>query len=180
MPIPFESTRKCEKPGVVGFLRLVDEEGGKGIRAALFATSAQGLPLEFCFTRIGLPDSVLWNVGQGRRLAIVSLIQELFRSVNRVPDIILGLADELPPMVFSGEISVEVPICRISTDPAPRRGLSEDIEQFGASLHLVWSAPPPGEDTVARKLLNGLAKQPNPLETFDRVAAGIVEAYAVR
>ena len=49
MPIPFESARNGETPGVIGFLRFVDEGQGKGIRAALFATSALQLPLEFCF-----------------------------------------------------------------------------------------------------------------------------------
>lgn len=101
MPIPFDGARNGETPGVIGFLRLLNEEQGKGIRAALFATSALQLPLEFCFTRVDVADSVLWEEGQARRVAIVSLIRELFRSINRTPDVILGLADEIPPLVFS-------------------------------------------------------------------------------
>ena len=157
----------------------MDEAQGKGIRAALFVTSAQHLPLEFCFTRVDVADSVLWENGQGRRNVVASLIRELFQSVKRTPDVLLGLADEIPPLIFSEELRVETPVCRISNDPAPRRGASEEIEQLSASLYLVWSTPPPGENTLARRLLEGLAKHPNPLEPFDRVAAGIAEAYAV-
>ena len=180
MPIPFDSTRDGETPGVIGFLRLLDEQQEKGIRAALLATSSRLLPLEFCFTRVDVADSVLREEGQGRRVAIVSLIRELFRSANRVPDVILGLADDIPPLVFSEELKLEIPVCRVSTDPAPRRGASEEIEQLGASLFMIWSTPPPGENTVARQLLKGLSEHPNPLEPFDRVAAGIAEAYAGR
>ena len=180
MPIPFDSARDGETPGVIGFLRLLDEQQERGIRAALLGTSARLLPLEFCFTRVDVADSVLWEEGQARRVAIVSLIRELFRSANRAPDVILVLADDIPPLVFSEELRVEIPLCRVSTDPAPRRGALEEIERLGTSLFLVWSTPPPGEDTVARQLLNGLAEHPDPLAPFDRVAAGIAEAYAGR
>lgn len=180
MPIPFETTGNSEPPGVIGFLRLVDEERGRGIRAALFAASALQSPLEFCFTRVDVADSALWEKGQQRRIAAVSLIRELFRSTRQVPDVVLGLADEVPPLVFAKEMNAGVPVCRVSTDPAPRRGASEEIERLGGSLYLVWSTPPPGAGTVARRLLEVLAEQPHPLEPFDRVAAGIAEAYRDR
>lgn len=178
MPIPFDGARNGETPGVIGFLRLQNEKQGKGIRAALFAASALQLPLEFCFTRVDVACSVLWPEGQARRVAVVSLIRELFRSINRTPDVILGLADEIPPLVFSEEISVDIPVCRVSTDPAPRRGASEEIEQLMPTLFLVWSTTPPAEGTIARQLLNELAKHTDPLEPFDRAAKGIAEAYA--
>ena len=180
MPIPFDNARNGDSPGVIGFLRILDEEQRAGIRAALFAASALETPLEFCFTRVDLEDSVLMREGQARRVAAASLIRALFSSVNRTPDIILGLADEIPPLVFSEDIRVTVPLCRVSTDPAPRRGPSEEIEQLGSSLFLVWSTPPPAEGSVARKLLKVLAERPSPLDTFDRVAAGVSEAFEGR
>jgi hypothetical protein len=180
MPISFDNAGNGDMPGVIGFLRLLDEEHGAGIRAALFAASAQDVPLEFCFTRADFGDSVLWRKGEARRIAEASLIRSLFNAANRTPDIILGLADEIPPLVFSEDIRVDTTVCRVSTDPAPRRGASEEIEQLGSSLFLVWSASPPDEGSVARRLLNVLAERPNPLEPFDRVAAGIAEAYEGR
>ena len=180
MSVSFASARNGETPGVIGFLRLLDEGQGKGIRAALFATSARLLPIEFCFTRADLVDSVLWEETQARRVAIASIVRELFRSVKQIPDVVLGLADEIPPLIFSKEISVDIPVCRVSSDPAPRRGASEEIERLGASLFLVWSSHPPDKGTAARQLLTALAESPNPLEPFDRAAAGIAEAYAVR
>ena len=180
MPIPFDNARNGDTPGTIGFLRLLEEERGPGIRAALFAASALDVPLEFCFTRVDLVDSKLWKKGEARRIAVVSLIRTLFHAANRTPDVILGLADEIPPLVFSEDIRVDFPVCRVSTDPAPRRGVSEEIEELGSSLFLIWSTPPPDDGSVARLLLNVLAERPNPLEVFDRVAAGIAEAYEVR
>lgn len=177
MPILFDSARNNETPGVIGFLRLLNEDQGRGIRAALFAASALRFPLEFCFTRAEVADSVLWEEGQARRTAAVALMRELFRSINRTPDVVLGLVDEIPPLVFSGEINVDIPVCRVSTDPAPRRGASEEIEQLGPTLFLVWSTPPPAADTIARRLLKELAECTDPLEPFHRVASGIAEAY---
>ena len=180
MPIPFDNAGNGDTPGTIGFLRLLEEEDGQGIRAALFAASALDVPLEFCFTRVDLVDSKLWKKGEIRRIAVVSLIRMLFQAANRTPDVIVGLADEIPPLVFSEDIRVDFPVCRVSTDPAPRRGMSEEIEELAASLFLIWSTPPPGDGSVARLLLNVLAERPNPLETFDRVAAGIAEAYEGR
>ena len=177
MPVSFENTRVADATGVIGFLRLLDEEYGTGIRAALFVASALDVPLEFCFTRVDLADSVLWRKGEARRVAALSLIRTLLHSANRTPDIILGMADEIPPLVFSEDIRVDVPVGRVSTDPPPRRGVSEEIEQLGSSLFLAWSTQPPAEGSVARRLLNSLAQRPNPLEPFERVAAGITEAY---
>ena len=177
MPIPFDSSSTGETPGIIGFLRFLDEEQGKGIRAALFGTSSLQLPLEFCFTRVDVADCVLWEEGQAHRIAVVSLIRELFRSINCTPDVVLGLADEIPTLAFSEEISVDIPVCRVSTDPAPRRGASEEIEQLRPNLFLVWCTPPPAEDSMARRLLKELAERTDPLEPFNRVAAGIAEAY---
>ena len=180
MPILFENTRVDGTTGTVGFLRFLEEEHESGIRAALFAVSPLDVPLEFCFTRADLDNSVLWKKGEARRVAMASLIRALFQAANRTPDVILGLDEEIPPLVFSEDIRVDFPVCRVSTDPAPRRGVSEEIEKLGPSLFLIWSTPPPAEGSVARRLLNVLAERPNLLETFDRVAAGIAEAYEGR
>ena len=53
MPVPFDdlSTERVQ-PEAIAWLRFVEEEDGKGIRAALFHTSLQGEPLGFCFTRV--------------------------------------------------------------------------------------------------------------------------------
>ena len=77
MTITLDNARDRDMPGVIGFLRLLDEEHGAGIRAALFAASALDVPLEFCFTRADFGDSVLWRKGEARRAASGSLIQSL-------------------------------------------------------------------------------------------------------
>jgi hypothetical protein len=180
MPIPFNNAGNGDTQGAIGFLRLLEEGQGSVIRAALFTASVLDVPLEFCFTQMDFADSVLWRKREARRVAAASLIRTLFQAANRTPDVILGLADEIPPLVFSEDITVNVPVCRVSTDPAPRRGVSEEIEKLGSTLFLIWSTRPPTEGSVARRMLNVLAERPNPLESFDRVAAGIAEAYGGR
>ncbi len=180
MPILLENREDEATTGTVGFLRFLDEDSGSGIRAALFMASSQDVPLEFSFTRIDFHDSRLWRMGEARRTTVLSLIETLFHSAGRTPSVIVGLADEIPPLVFSENIRIDVPLCRVSTDPAPRRGASEEIEQIGASLFLVWSTSPPQEDSVARRLLKTIVERSDPLEPFRRVAAGIAEAYSDR
>lgn len=179
MPVPYDKGSAQGPEGAAGFLRFVDEDGGSGIRAALFIASAQDIPLEFCFTRADFRDSSLWRQGDARRHAIASLMDSLFRSARRTPTIIVGLAEEIPPLVLSEDIKVHIPVCRVSTDPAPRRGASEEIEQVGTSLFVVWGRQPPAEGSVARQLLEKLVERPDPMEPFTRVAAGIEEAYRV-
>ena len=180
MPVPYDKGSAPAPAGAAGFLRFVDEEGGSGIRAALFIASPQDVPLEFCFTRADFRDSVLWRQGEARRHAIASLMDSLFRSAMRTPSVVVGLAEEIPPLVLMEDLKVRIPLCRVSNDPAPRRGASEEIEQIGASLFAVWGSEPPGEGSEARRLFRTLMDRPNPLEPFGRVADGIAEAYRDR
>ena len=47
MPIPFDDLTETDHSGAVVWLRFIEEEDGRGIRAALFETSGQGDPLAF-------------------------------------------------------------------------------------------------------------------------------------
>ena len=114
MPIPFEDLREGEPTGAIGFLRFVDEAGGKGVRGAFFLTSGRGDPLDFCFTRVDVHHSFLWRRGDARRQAVTSLVKVLFQAANRVPTLILGLADEMPSQLFLDDIHVQVPLCLVA------------------------------------------------------------------
>ncbi len=96
MPVPFIDLADEERSGAAGYLRFVEEPDGRGVRGALFIMSTRGEPLEFTFSRIDLPSSVLWNASQARRHAVSSLMKALFGAANRVPDLLLALAEEIP------------------------------------------------------------------------------------
>ena len=160
--------------GAVAWLRFVEEQGGKRIRAALFQTSAQGEPLDFCFTRTVCS-------GSGGQLAIVkpsfplSLVKSLLRAIASVPTLILARADELPHGAFNEEIKVQVPFCRIGTTGVRPNSESDDPHNEGYDL--LWVTEKPNRDTEASQLLVEIMDRGNPFEPFERATAGLDVAF---
>lgn len=176
MPVPFEDLREGEPTGAVGFLRFVDEAGGKGIRGALFLTSGRGDPLDFCFTRIDVQYSFLWRRGDARRQAVASLVKVLFEAAARVPTLILGLADDIPSQLFTEDIQVQVPLCLITPAAAPAQAAAT-VAQSAAELVLTWVTEQPGDESEAIRLLHGFMHRHDTFEPFERAAAGLEEAF---
>ena len=176
MPVPFEDLKEGEPTGAVGFLRFVDEAGGKGIRGALFLTSGRGEPLDFCFTRIDVQPSFLWRRADARRQAVASLVKVLFQAAARVPTLVLGLADDIPSQLFVEDIRVQVPLCLIAPSAAPAQA-TETVPESAAEVGLTWATEQPGEESEAIRLLRGFMHRHDPFEPFERAAAGLEEAF---
>lgn len=176
MPVPFEDLREGEPTGAVGFLRFVDEAGGKGIRGALFLTSGRGDPLDFCFTRIDVQHSFLWRRADARRQAVASLVKVLFQAAARVPTLILGLADDIPSQLFVHDIQVQVPLCLIAPSAASAQATAT-VSQSDPEMDLTWATEQPGDESEATRLLRGFMHRPDPFEPFERAAAGLEEAF---
>lgn len=179
MPVPFEDFGAGEPTGVVGFLRFVDEAGGKGVRGALFLTSGRGEPLDFCFTRIDVHHSFLWRRGDARRQAVTSLVKVLFQAANRVPALILALANDIPPQLFVDDIHVQVPLCLLAPSETPAQAPTPDSRP-AKEVSLTWVAEQPGDESEAGRLLEGFMRRHDPLEPFERAAAGLEEAFDYR
>lgn len=179
MPVPFEDFREGESVGVVGFLRFVDEADGKGIRGALFLTSGRGEPLDFCFTRVDVHHSFLWRRGDARRQAVTSLVKVLFQAANRPPVLILALANEIPPQLFVDDIHVQVPLCLVTPSETPVQA-DGTVSQAAREVSLTWVTEQPGDDSEALRLLEGIMRRHDPLEPFERAAAGLEEAFSDR
>jgi hypothetical protein len=160
----------------VGFLRFVDEAGGKGVRGALFLISSRGEPVDFCFTRIDVHRSFLWRRGGARRQAVTSLIKVLFQAANRVPVLILALASEIPPQLFVEDIQVQVPLCLIAPCEAPLQAATPGSRPVG-EIDLAWVTERPDGESEAMRLLEGFMRRHDPLEPFERAAAGLEEAF---
>ena len=178
MPIPFRDLGDDEPAGVAAYLRFVDEQDGRGIRGALFVMSTRGEPLEFTFTRIDVPTSVLWRAGQARSRAVSLLTKALFDSTNRQPDMVLALAAETPSTVFSEEIGVEVLLCRVATEDSAPMAPTEEAQRIFDSITLYWINGLPAPGTAPAKTVELLASNQLLVEPFHRAALGIEEAFA--
>jgi len=174
MPIPYSEPNSPKASGTAGFLKFVEENNS--IEAALFMISGTGVPLDFSFTKVDVTSSFLWRKGHSKREAITSLIKVLFDGTSRRPDLILALVKEVPPQIFTDDISTQVPLCRISTESNVVQAISEETEPFDESTDLIWSTSKPAEGSIARNLLetlkdNGLLNEP-----FERATIGLKEA----
>ena len=178
MPVPFRDLTAEEDSGVAGYLRFIDEPDGKGIRGALFIVSSRGEPLDFSFTRIDVHSSFLWRTGEARRQAVTALTKTLFQAATRVPTIILALADEVPPRVFTEDVEVGVPICRVITAETSVQAASEEKEQLSDSVDLFWVNGRPLPESPARSLIDALNERHLLIEPFERASIGIQEVFS--
>ena len=177
MPIPFHNLIQDEPSGVAAYLRFVDEPEGKGIRGALLVASSRGDPLEFSFTRVDVRSGVLWHDGQAKARAISALAKALFEVANHKPDLLLALADETPAKVFSEELGVQIPMCRVAAQGAGMAAPTEAGQQLSESLYLYWVNGRPLDDAECARLVETLGARRLLLEPFDRAALGIQEAF---
>ena len=176
MPVPFDDLSAESAPGVVAWLRFVEESGGKRMRAALFQTSAQGEPLDFCFTQMERRGSV----GQWRTVNpgfLASVAKSLFRAANSSPSLILALADEAPQGAFADDIRLRLPFFRVGKAGASAHAESEHGDPANGRFALFEATEQPEGGSGARRILGEIAERVNPLEPFDRAAEGLNEAF---
>ncbi len=178
MPIPFRDLNEDENSGVVGYLRFVDEPDGKGMRGALFIISTRGEPLDFSFTRVDVHGGFLWRAGESRRQAVTELTKSLFQSASRIPSVLIALADEVPARVFTEDLEVHVPLCRVVTTEMTPQAASEEQERISDSLDLFWVNGQPPPDSLARKIIESLNERQLLLEPFERASIGLDEAFS--
>jgi len=178
LPIPFRDLNEDENSGVVGYLRFVDEPDGKGMRGALFVISARGEPLDFSFTRIDLHGGFLLRAGESRRQAVTALTKSLFQSASRIPSVVLALADEVPSRVFTEDLEVHVPLCRVVTTEMTPQANSEEQERISDSLDLFWVNGRPLPDSSTAEIIASLDGRQLLLEPFERASIGLEEAFS--
>jgi hypothetical protein len=177
MPIPFRDLREEDSLELAGYLRFVDEENGRGIRGALFLVNARGEPVDFAFSRIDVPASFLWRAGEARRHAVASLAGTLLQACPKVPSVLIALANEVHPRLFTEDLVVDVPTCRMAEGATVPYAAEELMETLSGTLELSWVGKPPGEDSPARRVLVALQSHQLTTEPFERAAKGIEEAF---
>jgi len=177
LPIQHNDLRTESAPSdAVAWLRFIEEGEGNGMRAALFQTSAQGEPLDFCFSRVVRHESA-GPLTTAKPKVLSSLANSLFGAATSSPTLILALASEMPADTFIEGIRAGRPLCRI-TDA--RVGTEEDLPLGGSSTaryRLLWVAGHSAEDSRANRLVNDIMNGVDPLEPFKRAARGLEEAF---
>ena len=177
MPVPFDDlSAESTHSGAIAWLRFLDEEDGEGVRAALFQTSDQGEPLDFCVSRIDRRQS-LGQTGTARPGALSSLAKSLFQAATSSPILILGLADEVPPSAFTDDIRLRIPFCRIKTAGALTHAGFEYGGPYNEHFELLWATQHPHVGSGACQLLDEILGRNDPFEPFERAAKGLAEAF---
>lgn len=177
MPIPFNDLSDDSDLGLAGFLRFEEETNGKGIRAALFLITSRGEPAEFSFTRIDVSGSFLWRGGEARRSAVSALAKTLFQSNARPPTVLLTLAEEVPPHVFTEDLVVQIPVCCLASPSATVQTSSESLEVITDTINLFWVGGQPESGSPARELIEALRGRQMLTEPFERASVGLGEAF---
>ena len=159
------------------WLRFLEEDGGTGIRAALFLTSGGSEPSGFCFTRLDRRDRSLGQSGTVLERAVSSLAGALLRSVVPPPVLILGLAGEIPDRTRIDDVSIGQPWRRI--EPTGARADSVRGGGFDKGAHLrFWTSEASGGESRAGRLLDEVLGRDDPLEPFERAADALAEAFS--
>ena len=165
MSVPFRDIAGEEPAAAVAYLRFLEASDGLAIKGALFVTNGRGDPLEFCFTRVDVEASALWEQGRVYRRSVVALVKALFEAANHRPDLVLALVEEFPQEILAEEIDVQVPVCLVG-DPG-----SEVVP-----LH--WIDGEPAAGSGLSHLVESLRSRGLLLEPFWRAAQGLEEAFA--
>jgi len=174
--IPYRESDSDESLAA-GFIRIIRDPKG-GFDGALFVMNVRGEPLEFVFSRVNTPRTVLWRPQDLRRRATHELAAALFDAATSRPTVIFAKADEVGPGFFTSELETDVVTCRVaqqmaavSTSPDEQ---GEDVD--AAQVHLLWSTGQPDEGSPERLLVERLLAAGLLTEPFDRAESGLREA----
>ncbi len=180
MPIPFRDLDNTSELGAAAFLRLARDPQDAEWFAALFLVNARGEPLEFTFNRADVPSSPLWRAADIRRQMERNLIASLLSICPRVPRLLLCLASEVSGELFSREIRLSLPVCRVASVLETAAYMAEERQELLEAtepVHLFWFPDRPPEGSQESQLFQELAGRGLLLEPFDRAMAGLREVY---
>jgi len=173
--VPFKDAAELDAGGTAAFLRIVRGDPSRG---ALFQVNARGAPVEFTYNRVDLPSAALWRPEQLEREAAKALAASLFEAARRTPLVLLCLAAEVDAALFSEDLEVQIPVCRVAVGGAglPDAASSERVDSGDVTTHLIWRPALPSAESPPRRLVTALASRGLLLEPFERALAGLDEA----
>ncbi|HXH23646.1 MAG TPA: hypothetical protein VNI78_00265 [Vicinamibacterales bacterium] len=176
MAIPVRRRDERVVDGLAAYLRVVGGEDHV-VRGGLFVVDGRGEPVDFCFSDVEVRARRLWRAGASRRHAARELALVLCSACPREPDVLLVLEDEVPAAVFTEDIEVLIPHARIAHSASVPHDTAEEHESLSNDMHLFWVGGPPPDGSPARLLVDTLASRGMLREPFERVLAGLEEAF---
>jgi hypothetical protein len=177
--VPFKDAAELEAGGTAAFLRVLAGRHERERRGALFQVNARGAPVEFTFNRVDLPSAALWRPEQLEREAAKALATSLFEAARRTPLVLLCLAAEVDVALFAEDLVVQIPVCRVAVEGGgtPFGEVGEEVDCDGRRVHLFWRPALPSPESPPRRLVSTLAGRGLLLEPFERMLAGVEEAF---
>jgi hypothetical protein len=180
MGVPYRSVLDEDERNISGaFFRTlaVDRDSYVG---GLLLIDARGEPLEFTYNRVAVKHRFLWR-DRDMNLAVVrELLTSLLDTCPKSPSAVFCLAREVDAQLFLEDVDVQKPLARVA-GASETLGLSaeEEHERIEAanSVQLFWVRGRPSDATPAHRLVERLSSRGLLLEPFERVLAGLREAY---
>jgi hypothetical protein len=180
--IPYQSVLGEDEVGLSGaFFRALRLDPGS-FAGALLLIDSRGEPLEFTYNKASIKNRVLWRERDLQRAVVRELLTTLLDSCPREPSALFFLAREVEPELFLEDIDISRPVARVvSDDDLVGAAAIETAEELGAAhgVQLLWVRGLPSDATPAHRLAERLAARGLLLEPFDRVLAGLREAYEI-
>lgn len=171
-------TPEIDDLGSAAYLRVMPSDNARTYDGVLFVVNAVGEPVEFCFSGIDAPRTVLWGKAALRRRVNAELTKALLRACSSSPVILFAKAEEIGPETLAEDVVVSVPSCRLTTRleaVAVGVGDQEETLDEAGEVQAVWLGEAPGPESPAKKILAKLSESGLLLEPFDRAVAGLAE-----
>ena len=179
MPVPFRDAEDIDQLGAGAYLKVDADATGRVHRGALFFINARGEPLEFTYSRVETPNTLLWRKDDLRRHATRKLTTSLLSTASKTPTLLLCLADEVYHELFCNEIHLSVPVCRLASflKATAHSGLeTEATVDSPEPLNAFWFPGKPQDGSTEQRLFDRLAAHGLLLEPFERALTGLREA----
>lgn len=165
MPIPFKNQVEGEQAATAGHLRFLRQSEGDIWLGALFVMDERGEPVEFTHSRMRAPKALLWRPDDARSYCVRTMCASMFDVCPVTPTLILCMAEEVGPDVFTRDLLLDIPVGRVSC--------SEDA----SAPQVDWTTPL-GDRSPARRLFDLLSARGLLIEPFGRAETGLYEVYS--
>jgi len=180
MGVPYRSLLDEDERNVSGaFFRALPVDPNTHV-GGLLLIDARGEPVEFTYNRVAAKHRFLWRERDLKRAVSRELLASLLDPCPKSPSAIFCLAREVEPEILLEDIDIQKPVARVP-DANESIGVAgeEEHERLEAtsSVQLFWVRGRPSDATPAHRLVERLASRGLLLEPFERVVAGLREAY---
>lgn len=180
MGVPYRSVLDEDERNVSGaFFRGLSVDADTHV-GGLLLIDARGEPVEFTYNRVAAKHRFLWRERDLKRAVSRELLASLLDICPKSPSAIFCLAREVEPALLLEDIDIQMPVARVA-DANENIGVAgeEEHERLDAAsnVQLFWVRGRPSDATPAHRLVERLAGRGLLLEPFDRVLAGLREAY---